>query len=230
MAYGALSGDLFQMASGRRAGMQNQASGIQLPRVQAPSLINDDDDDKEKDQTAVEGIRTAGPAGMIKPGTDEDGQNSNASPMAAGPAGLSDMDSAIASVSNQFAIWFGDRYAFSSKEAETFRDMVAGSADPVDTAGRYIAATAIAKRTGSSVDKVYPNLDMYAKYFTGDVYRPGDATFGEKMNASFESIDIMDEMGRWMDMVQKNGFDDPDAMALESEIMQLRRDGLIRKS
>lgn len=220
MAYGALSGDLFQMASGRRAGMQNQASGIQLPRVQAPSLINDDDDDKEKDQTAVEGIRTAGPAGMIKPGTDEDGQNSNASPMAAGPAGLSDMDSAIASVSNQFAIWFGDRYAFSSKEAETFRDMVAGSADPVDTAGRYIAATAIAKRTGASVDQIYPRLDMYAKYFTGDVYRPGDATFGEKMNASFESIDIMDEMGRWMDMVQKNGFDDPDAMALESEIMQ----------
>lgn len=220
MAYGALSGDLFQMASGRRAGMQNQASGIQLPRVQAPSLINDDDDDKEKDQTAVEGIRTAGPAGMIKPGTDEDGQNSNASPMAAGPAGLSDMDSAIASVSNQFAIWFGDRYAFSSKEAETFRDMVAGSADPVDTAGRYIAATAIAKRTGASVDQIYPRLDMYAKYFTGDVYRPGDATFGEKMNVSFESIDIMDEMGRWMDMVQKNGFDDPDAMALESEIMQ----------
>ena len=87
MAYGALSGDLFQMASGRRAGMQNQASGIQLPRVQAPSLINDDDDDKEKDQTAAEGIRTAGPAGMIKPGSDEDGRNSNASPMAAGPAG-----------------------------------------------------------------------------------------------------------------------------------------------
>ena len=220
MAYGALSGDLFQMASGRRMGMQNQASGIQLPRIQAPSLISDDDDDKEKEQAAAEGIRTAGPAGMIKPGTDEDGRNSNASPMAAGPAGLSDIDSAIASVSNQFAIWFGDRYAFSSKEAETFRNMVAGSSDPVDTAGRYIAATAIAKRTGTTVDKVYPNLDMYAKYFTGDVYRPGDATFGEKMNASFESIDIMDEMGRWMDMVQKNGFDDPDAMALEAEIMQ----------
>ena len=220
MAYGALSGDLFQMASGRRAGMQSQASGIQLPRIQAPSLINDDDDDKEKEQAAAGGIRTADPAGIITPGTDEDGQSGKASPMAAGAAGLSDMDSAIASVSNQFAIWFGDRYAFSDKEAETFRNMVAGSADPVDTAGRYIAATAIAKRTGTTVDKVYPNLDMYAKYFTGDVYRPGDATFGEKMNASFESIDIMDEMGRWMDMVQKNGFDDPDAMALEAEIMQ----------
>ena len=220
MAYGALSGDLFQMASGRRAGMQSQASGIQLPRIQAPSLINDDDDDKEKEQAAAGGIRTAGPAGMITPGTDEDGQSSKASPMAAGAAGLSDMDSAIASVSNQFAIWFGDRYAFSDKEAETFRNIVAGSADPVDTAGRYIAATAIAKRTGTTVDKVYPNLDMYAKYFTGDVYRPGDATFGKKMNASFESIDIMDEMGRWMDMVQRNGFDDPDAMALETEIMQ----------
>ena len=218
MPYGSLTGDLYSMMNGNKTGYaeaNNPASFLKnsLPRSGKEDKPEEQEQEKDKD-------KPAGLAGTISPSADstavkpesEDKQQQRAVPQ-------SEIETAIANVSNQYAIWFGDRYAFTPKESETFRTLVEGSSDPVDTAGRYIAATAIAKRIDGNVAEVFANLDSLAKYFTGDIYRPDDSTFWEKVNASFASIALMDKMGEWGRIVNRKGFDDPAALALEQEII-----------
>ena len=218
MPYGALTGNLFQMASGNR--IKENEQGVQLPDLKVST--NPSGSTEKESQ----------PAGTIdfSRSTPSESQNGRNLQLGNGSTGtqeeggvqqpLSDMDTAMASVSNQFALWFGDRYAFTPREQDTFRTMVEGSSDPVDTAGRYIASVALSKRLGTTADRVYPQLDMISKYFTGETYRAGDATLAEKVNASFESIEIYDLKGEWMRIVQRNGVDDPAAKKLEAEIQQ----------
>ena len=216
MPYGSLTGDLYSMSSGKRAGYAESNNPASFLRSLIPSQKKNEEDESKPDS----GKPSSGLAGTITPqpkdsmnGQKDSGLQQNAK------APQSDIETAIANVSNQYAIWFGDRYAFTPKEAETFRTLVSGSADPVDTAGRYIASTAIAKRIDGNAADIYANLDSLSEYFTGDVYRPDDSTFMEKVNASFGSIELLDMMGEWMNLVNKKGFDDPDAVALEQKII-----------
>lgn len=215
MAYGALTGDLYSMAMGTTPGQQG---GISVPKGLSSRKGFEDDDKKE-----------AKPAGTITPQqlSLDDGsslQERQASPMSGdqgqSKAMMSDIEASVASVSNQFALWFGDRYALSKDEQDLFEVMVSGSKDPVDTAGRYVASLALSKKTGMTIYKVYPRLDAISQYFTGETYRPNDATFSQKVNASFEAINISDLKGQWMRIVKEKGFDDPKAIALENEIFQ----------
>lgn len=215
MAYGALTGDLYSMAMGTTPGQQD---GISVPQGLTSRQGLEDRDEKE-----------AKPAGTITPRqlSLDDGsslQEAQASPMAGDQgqpkAMMSDIEASVASVSNQFALWFGDRYALSKEEQDLFEVMVSGSKDPVDTAGRYVASLALSKKTGMSIYEVYPRLDAISQYFTGETYRPNDATFSQKVNASFEAINISDLKGQWMRVVKEKGFDDPKAIALENEIFQ----------
>ena len=185
MPYGSLTGDLYSMSSGKRAGYAESNNPASFLRSLIPSQKKNEEDESNPDS----GKPSSGLAGTITPqpkdsmnGQKDSGLQQNAK------APQSDIETAIANVSNQYAIWFGDRYAFTPKEAETFRTLVSGSADPVDTAGRYIASTAIAKRIDGNAADIYANLDSLSEYFTGDVYRPDDSTFMEKVNASFGSI------------------------------------------
>lgn len=216
MPYGSLTGDLYSMSSGKRAGYAESNNPASFLRSLIPSQKKNEEDESKPDS----GKPSSGLAGTIAPqpkdsmnGQKDSGLQQNAK------APQPDIETAIANVSNQYAIWFGDRYAFTPKEAETFRTLVSGSADPVDTAGRYIASTAIAKRIDGNAADIYANLDSLSEYFTGDVYRPDDSTFMEKVNASFGSIELLDMMGEWMNLVNKKGFDDSDAVALEQKII-----------
>ena len=216
MPYGSLTGDLYSMSSGNRAGYAESNNPASFLRSLIPSQKKNEEDENKPDS----GKPSSGLAGTITPQPKDrmNGQKDSSLQQNA-KAPQSDIETAIANVSNQYAIWFGDRYAFTPKEAETFRTLVSGSADPVDTAGRYIASTAIAKRIDGNAADIYANLDSLSEYFTGDVYRPDDSTFMEKVNASFGSIELLDMMGEWMNLVNKKGFDDPDAVALEQKII-----------
>ncbi|MBO8469867.1 MAG: hypothetical protein IAA72_08800 [Spirochaetes bacterium] len=216
MPYGSLTGDLYSMSSGKRAGYAESNNPASFLRSLIPSQKKNEEDESKPDS----GKPSSGLAGTIthQPKDSMNGQKDSGLQQNA-KAPQSDIETAIANVSNQYAIWFGDRYAFTPKEAETFRTLVSGSADPVDTAGRYIASTAIAKRIDGNAADIYANLDSLSEYFTGDVYRPDDSTFMEKVNASFGSIELLDMMGEWMNLVNKKGFDDPDAVALEQKII-----------
>lgn len=216
MPYGSLTGDLYSMSSGNRAGYAESNNPASFLRSLIPSQKKNEEDESKPGS----GKPSSGLAGTITPQPKDsmDGQKDSGLQQNA-KAPQSDIETAIANVSNQYAIWFGDRYAFTPKEAETFRTLVSGSADPVDTAGRYIASTAIAKRIDGNAADIYANLDSLSEYFTGDVYRPDDSTFMEKVNASFGSIELLDMKGEWMNLVNKKGFDDPDAVALEQKII-----------
>ena len=216
MPYGSLTGDLYSMSSGNRAGYAESNNPASFLRSLIPSQKKNEEDENKPDS----GKPSSGLAGTITP-QSKDSMNAqkDSGLHQKAKAPQSDIETAIANVSNQYAIWFGDRYAFTPKEAETFRTLVSGSADPVDTAGRYIASTAIAKRIDGNAADIYANLDSLSEYFTGDVYRPDDSTFMEKVNASFGSIELLDMMGEWMNLVNKKGFDDPDAVALEQKII-----------
>lgn len=221
MPYGAFVGDLYGMAAGNNKA-ETLKNGMRIPDIKPQ-----EDDEEKKARPSEAAAAPPSIAAGSKPYSGrqrnmpaDDGKAGEIGGQMAEAAPSSDMEAAISSVSSQMAIWFGGRYAFNSREKETFATMVQGSSDPVDTAGRYMAAVAISKRIGTTADRIYPNIDQISKYFTGNVYRAGDASLAEKVNASFESIEISDMKGEWMKIVRKDGFNDPKALALEAEIQQ----------
>ena len=221
MPYGAFVGDLYGMAAGNNTA-ETLKNGMRIPDIKPQ-----EDDEEKKARPSEAAAAPPSIAAGSKPYSGrrrsmpaDDGKAGEIGRQMAEAAPSSDMEAAISSVSSQMAIWFGGRYAFNEREKETFATMVQGASDPVDTAGRYMAAVAISKRIGTTADRIYPNIDQISKYFTGNVYRAGDATLAEKVNASFESIEISDMKGEWMKIVRKNGFYDPKALALEAEIQQ----------
>ena len=177
MPYGAFVGDLYGMAAGNNTA-ETLKNGMRIPDIKPQ-----EDDEEKKARPSEAAAAPPSIAAGSKPYSGrrrsmpaDDGKAGEIGGQMAEAAPSSDMEAAISSVSSQMAIWFGGRYALNEREKETFATMVQGASDPVDTAGRYMAAVAISKRIGTTADRIYPNIDQISKYITGNVYRAGDAT------------------------------------------------------
>ncbi len=206
MPFGALQGDLYSMSSGNR-----QASGA-LSIGPAFTLPDNDRKDGEKRTMQIGGSDSFSSALERKP----ENQPSYSLLSQQQSSGLMQQD--IDTVNNIFSLWFGDKYRMDEREQQTFERMVSASADPVDAAGRYVSSLAISKRSGLPLKDVYANLDTISMYYTGNRYRPSDASFGELVDASFMRIESSDLKRRWMKAVQAGGVDSPEALELEQRI------------
>ena len=206
MPFGALQGDLYSMSSGNR-----QASGA-LSIGPAFTLPDNDRKDGEKRIMQIGGSDSFSSALERKP----ENQPSYSLLSQQQSSGLMQQD--IDTVNNIFSLWFGDKYRMDEREQQTFERMVSASADPVDAAGRYVSSLAISKRSGLPLKDVYANLDTISMYYTGNRYRPSDASFGELVDASFMRIESSDLKRKWMKTVQVGGVNSPEALELEQRI------------
>ena len=212
MPFGALQGDLYSMSSGNR-----QATGSMLRSAfSLPGNDKNKDNTDDKERRPLSGI---GPISSVS--EDKPSDSSQSSPLAVQPVSSGLMQQDINTVNNIFALWFGDKYRMDDKEQQTFERMVSAAADPVDAAGRYVSSLAISKRSGLPLKDVYANLDTISMYYTGNRYRPSDASFGELVDASFMRQDSSNLKIKWKKAGESLGFDSPEARELEQRIFAM---------
>ena len=207
--FGALQGDMYQMSSGYKGTDPADTIRKNLTLLQPEK--------KEEDNTENMGIEF--PSADVSPVQERTTTARSAGGVQAPYRGIMQQD--INTVSNIFSLWFGDKYSFDEQEQQTFERMVSASADPVDAVGRYVASVSLSKRSGLPVTDVYNNLDAISEYFTGAEYKAGDATLPQLIDASFETLDSLDLKSQWMDLVNKKGRNDPQALALEERIFAM---------
>ena len=207
--FGALQGDMYQMSSGYKGTDPADTIRKNLTLLQPEK--------KEEDNTENMGIEF--PSADVSPVQERTTTARSAGGVQAPYRGLMQQD--INTVSNIFSLWFGDKYSLDEQEQQTFERMVSASADPVDAAGRYVASVSLSKRSGLPVMDVYNNLDAISEYFTGTEYKASDATLPQLVDASFQTIDSLDLKSQWMDIVNKKGRNDPEAIALEERIFAM---------
>ncbi len=87
--------------------------------------------------------------------------------------------------------WLGDDYEWSLEEASNFRNMLALSDNPEETASRYIASKGYATMFGVDTKAVYDNLDEISEYYTGDSYSSKNVSLVQKVKNGFLRNDIM---------------------------------------
>ncbi len=221
--FGALQGDLYQMSSGYkdRNPAETISKGIRLPQSEKQNDSNDDSSKQAEERSKASSV----PVPEVPSARQQDntaGIHPEAGNQAAPYRGIMQQD--IDTVSTIFSMWFGDRYSLNEQERTTFERMVSASADPVDAAGRYVASVSLSKRSGLPVTDVYSNLDAIAEYYTGAEYKAGDATLPQLVDASFETLDSLDLKSQWMDLVNKKGRNDPEALQLEERIFAMDAD------
>ncbi len=117
-------------------------------------------------------------------------------------------------------VWMGDDYTWSSDEAETFSNLIKVSANPEETASRYIASKGIARRIGGNADVeyIYKHLDEISQYYTGEVYDPKQITLAQKFLNGWTRNEMMSLEYEYM-LAHSSGNDEK-AEAIDQEIQK----------
>ena len=193
-AYGALSGDLYNMSSGQRS----SGNPSYIPLIKPVGTIRADagsDEEAGRNQPIAmqepaskpEGIDIGGDEGQMQPGAQSDG---NGTEIAAMPDQES-VEGAIAYIADMRRIWLGDD-DMSLSEKETFRRFVSSSSDPYDAAGKYVASLGISRRLGIPQQAAYAGLDSLSRYLVGTDFTPRDSSLADKWNASWKQVEIQE--------------------------------------